>query len=384
VGLPSNQRSERNARYQGKGQKLSKVNAWSVPADPFSSSDAWVDSHGNTYRRLDGCQGFYLLRVIIDQNNCGSTCRLTTYTGLSAMTIHASKTHLVLGDTQSTIGHKESAVTRNQIVKCSVAASLLIVLGVGTSNASSTDTLPPSTAIPVQFTRSIDARRAKQGDLITARTMQEITLPDGQILPKNSALVGHVVEARSYVLDPTPFAVQNSSSLSVHFDSITARGVTVPLALSLRALADSRSSEEAESPQDLHDTGIAPTMIQIGGDSYSPVGTIVTSQEGDIVGYNRKAGVFARLLTGEYSRFNSSYSCAPTKGEQSVAIFSAGACGIYGFGGKAYIQENGKGDGGTFRLEAIGYNIELSSGSTALLQVLAPDSKITQSALPSK
>jgi hypothetical protein len=205
--------------------------------------------------------------------------------------------------------------------------------------------------------------------------MQEIVLPDGQILAKNSALVGHVVEARSYVFDPTPYAVQRPSSLSVHFDSITTGGVAIPVALSVRALAGARSSAEAAAPHELLDTGIAPTMIQIGGDSYSPAGKIVMSQEGDVVGYNRKAGVFARLIAGDYSSIYSSYSCEPTSVEQSVAVFSAGACGLYGFSDKDYISENGRGDGGTFRLEAIGHNAELSAGSTALLQVVLPDSQ---------
>ena len=41
-------------------------------------------------------------------------------------------------------------------------------------------TLPQSTAIPVRFVHSLDAKKAKVGDTVTAETMQVITLPGGE------------------------------------------------------------------------------------------------------------------------------------------------------------------------------------------------------------
>ena len=66
-------------------------------------------------------------------------------------------------------------------------------------------------------------------------------------------------------------------------------------------------------------------MVLIGGAHYSPVGKRVT--EGpydDIIGYKKKQGVFARLLPG-------GAGCNGTQIEQSVAIFSPDACGLFDF-----------------------------------------------------
>jgi hypothetical protein len=100
-------------------------------------------------------------------------------------------------------------------------------------------------------------------------------------------------------------------------------------------------------------------MQLVGGGHYSPVGKRVTAgPEDDIVGYNKKQGVFARLLAG-------GSGCEATQTEQSVAIFSPDACGLYGF---VSYRLSANGDG-IFRLESTHHTITLYAGSAALLQV---------------
>lgn len=251
------------------------------------------------------------------------------------------------------------------------AAVFFSILGV--SPVCVAATVPSTTAVPVQFTHTIDASKAKPGDAVTARTLQVIVLPDGQLIPKGTTVLGHVVAANPFQFNSTPYAVQTASSLSVHFDSLREKGETIPVSLSVRALADDRLSEQAATPHFLaNDSGIAPTIDQIGGDQYAPAGKTIESANGDVVGYNRKQGAFARLIANVSQ--NGSVACDATNTEQSVAIFSASACGLYGFGSKASLSENGQANGGTFRVESIGYNFTLGQGSTALLQVTEPAS----------
>jgi hypothetical protein len=40
-------------------------------------------------------------------------------------------------------------------------------------------TIPASTAIPVRFTLTVDSAQAKAGDIVTAQTIQVISLPGG-------------------------------------------------------------------------------------------------------------------------------------------------------------------------------------------------------------
>jgi hypothetical protein len=99
-------------------------------------------------------------------------------------------------------------------------------------------------------------------------------------------------------------------------------------------------------------------MVLIGGAHYSPIAKRVTDgPDDDIVGYNKRQGVFARLLPG-------GAGCEGTQTEQSVAIFSPDACGLYGFVGDRLTARDG-----IFRLESTRRTVDIRGGSAALLQV---------------
>ena len=61
--------------------------------------------------------------------------------------------------------------------------------------------------------------------------------------------------------------------------------------------------------------------------------------------------------------------CEGTDTEQSVAIFSASACGVFGYD-SITLTRNGSGSGGTFRLESRHDTVKIYARSTALVQVL--------------
>jgi hypothetical protein len=215
-------------------------------------------------------------------------------------------------------------------------------------------TLPGQTAIPVMFTHTVDTKKAKAGDVVAAKTMQVVVLPNGEQLPKGTLVTGHVVEARPFKFDETPYAVQQPSYLSIQLDHVADDQV----ATSVRALADAMEVEQALTPQGAGDTGSPGTMVLIGGGQYSPIAKRIT--EGlydDTVAYHKKQGVFARLLPG-------GVGCGGTQTEQSVAIFSPAACGLFGF-----FSDQLTANSGIFRLESSHYTVILRAGSAALLQV---------------
>jgi hypothetical protein len=220
--------------------------------------------------------------------------------------------------------------------------------------------LPPSTAIPVRFERSIDARNAKAGDAVTARTIQQIVLPNGREIARGSLVTGHVVAAQAYRFDTTPYAHQQPSTLTIHFDKLEAGVASIPLNLSVRAVANALDSKDATYSHSYDDTDHVGTMTLIGGLSYSPLDKMIQSEDGDAIAYNRKHGLFARLVA--------SGSCSGTETEQSVGIFSPSACGVYGFAGDSMTQ-NGNDGSGSFTLASRGRSVKLYAGSTALLQV---------------
>src|ERR1700761_1135860 len=101
-------------------------------------------------------------------------------------------------------------------------------------------TLPGQTTLPVLFTHTISSAKAKVGDQVTAKTMQVVLLPTGEQLPKGTEVVGHIVEARSFHFDDTPYAKQQPSDLAIQFDTVR----NTPIAATIRAMANVIDVEE--------------------------------------------------------------------------------------------------------------------------------------------
>ena len=226
--------------------------------------------------------------------------------------------------------------------------------------ASRAITLPAQTTIPVIFTHTENAAKVKAGDVVTAKTMQVVVLPNGDQLPKGSMLIGHIVEAHPFKFDDTPYAAQQASYLSIKIDQVVSKSGPTSVVTSVRALADPISSEEALTPHGIDETDHPGTVTLIGGAHYSPIDKHVTyGVDDDVVAYNKKQGVFAHLLPG-------GASCPGTQTEQSIGVFSPDACGLYGFGSVHLSEDTAS---GTFRLASTHRTVVLYAGSAALLQV---------------
>jgi hypothetical protein len=221
-------------------------------------------------------------------------------------------------------------------------------------------TLPAQTTIPVIFTHTENAAKAKAGDVVTAKTMQVVLLPNGDQLPKGSMVIGHIIEARPFKFDDTAYAAQQASYLSIKIDQVVNKSGPSSAVTSVRALADPISVEEALTPHGIDETDYPGTVTLVGGAHYSPIDKHVTyGLDDDVVAYNKKQGVFAHLLPA-------GASCPGTQTEQSVGVFSPDACGLYGFGSVHLSEDTAS---GTFRLASTHHTVVLYAGSAALLQV---------------
>ncbi len=250
--------------------------------------------------------------------------------------------------------------------------TIVLSLGISglTAGAQPGDTieLPGATTFPVVFEHTIDAAHVKPGDTILAKTIEAVPLPGGE-LPKGTVLTGHVVDARPFHFNPVHYAVQQPSYLSIHFDKVTVNGRSAELNVFVRALANRDAASEASRPQSYDDTDHLGTMILVGGDNYSPIGERVMSPDDqDIVGYIHKQGAFARLLPADASGRSGGVHCDGSQTEQPVGIFSADACGVYGFVRLSMDADNN----GNVRLESPHSTVKLYGGSAALLEEVAP------------
>ena len=208
-----------------------------------------------------------------------------------------------------------------------VAAAFLIAspfaIAQGAHAASPVAELPAKTTLPVVFTRAISAKYAKAGDMVFAKTIQVVHLPDGSTLPSGTKIVGHVVSATPFSFDNTPYARQRPSELVIEFQTVQRNSIELPLHVTLRAMASPIAANSASEPQS-SDMDSLGTLSQIGGDLLVPSQEEVVNQQGDTVAYNRRDGVYAHLIANG--------ACDASENEVSVALFSPTACGLYGFG----------------------------------------------------
>ncbi|HMH11643.1 MAG TPA: hypothetical protein VK578_00920 [Edaphobacter sp.] len=232
--------------------------------------------------------------------------------------------------------------------------------------------LPLGTTIPIIFTKSIDANHVHAGDPIAAKTTQLVILADGHVLPVGSQVVGHVIAGTPFAFDPTPYAKQKQSSLEIQFDAIVDHGDKLPLSVYVRAIADPLSSWDATKPKST-DFDSLSTTTQIGGDLVTPSQSEVRSQEDDVVGYKRREGVFAHLIAAKGS---SPDGCDASDTEQSMGIFSASACGLYGFPDTTFVRSGRSGTASTILLESRRRPMKIYSKSNALLEVTDGDIRV--------
>jgi len=178
--------------------------------------------------------------------------------------------------------------------------------------------LPPGTALPVEIGSSLNARNAKPGQKIEGKLMQELQLPSGDAIKKGAHVVGQVV------------SVQRPSRVTVKFTQLEDGHQTIPLSVSLRAVAASESVFNAGVPIDAnstYDPSNEYTTRQIGGDVVFRGRGYVASDQGKVGRWNG-TGVWGMLAPG-----GDCPASEDNRMEQALWIFSTTACGVYGIEG---------------------------------------------------
>jgi hypothetical protein len=180
--------------------------------------------------------------------------------------------------------------------------------------------------LPITFTKNVSAADAKPGDPVEARTIQSIHLADGREVPAGARVSGHVLAVKVFKYDNTPYAKQSAGTLDIQIDSLDVQGEKLPLHVSLRAMADPTTSWGSREPASSDNDPLA-TTTQVGGDLLVPSQKEIRDRNGDVVGYNKRGGQFAHLIANSRGPLN----CDGGDTEQPVSLFSASACGLYGF-----------------------------------------------------
>ena len=262
------------------------------------------------------------------------------------------------------------------VAKLGLVALFCSGVAVAQSSSPSSATLAPQTTLPISFAKTINADCVKSGDPVIARTIQTVRLADGREIKAGAQVLGHISESQPFVFDKTPYAKQKQAALVVQFDSlVTRQGEKVPLHVYLRAMADTFATTAAYEPRP-SDEDILHSTTQVGGDIVTPSQNEVINQDGDVVGYNKRGGIYAHLIANTGS---GAAHCDESDTEQSMAHFSASACGLYGFRDIALTSTGFGSDSSAFTLVSRRRSPEIYRGSTALLEVVSTTSMASAS-----
>jgi hypothetical protein len=98
----------------------------------------------------------------------------------------------------------------------------------------------PGTVIRVELAKSVDAKKAKVGDQVIAKTMDDFFSDKNEVLaPKGSQVLAHVAEV-------SPHEGKSASTLGIAFDKILLKnGTEVPLKASIQAIGAPESNTAA-------------------------------------------------------------------------------------------------------------------------------------------
>jgi len=96
----------------------------------------------------------------------------------------------------------------------------------------------PKLFIQAELLKSVKAKKAKVGDVVKARVVQAVTLPDGTTIAQDTTLVGEV-------------RAVDEKSLAISFDQAQIKGKTTPVKFSIRsAMMPGEAPAAATSPGD--------------------------------------------------------------------------------------------------------------------------------------
>jgi hypothetical protein len=232
--------------------------------------------------------------------------------------------------------------------------------------------LPVGTILPVMSRSTLNASRAKVGEKLQFRLMQNVTLPSGTAVRAGARLEGQIVEVSA--------ATSTSSArVVIRIDRLTSDKKEIPVRLSLRALASMLSVSEAQLPTGTfaeYGTSVSDwTTVQIGGAAVY-LGDATVRDGLQILGRAPAYGVVtAKLIPapkcGCPARDNDSGR------EEALWLFSPWACGVYGFEDLAITHHGNTAPVGDIILTAP-KNLVIRGGSGWLLQVVpAPEAAVS-------
>jgi hypothetical protein len=224
------------------------------------------------------------------------------------------------------------------------------------------NTIPAGTILPVALNSSLNSRKIKPGQVITARVMQDVPLSPRSTIHAGAKVIGRVIDVK-------PANGGSGAQVSFRFDTLVASKRRIPIITNLRALASMMAVEAAQLPESGPDRGTSQnawTTDQIGGEVvYRGGGPVADGLRS--VGEPTYGGVLVHV---------SAKPGSPCRGEiegndrlQALWVFSSDACGVYDFADLAIVHAGRSDPVGKITLASDKGEVNIRAGSGMLLRV---------------
>jgi hypothetical protein len=216
--------------------------------------------------------------------------------------------------------------------------------------------LASGTTINAALVKPVDARKNKPGDMVMAKTTQDVKADGRVVIPKGSRIVGHVTQAG------TRAKGESQSSLGLVFDrAILKDGGEVPLNTSIQAIAAAQSTTNAFAGDDMASmssmgSGAVSGGARSGGGLLGGVGSAAGASAGTLTSATANAGGALNSATSVTGALNST---------------SSGVVGLPGMRLNSATSAAAQGS----VITSAGKNIHLDSGTQMLLQVTGSASR---------
>lgn len=222
--------------------------------------------------------------------------------------------------------------------------------------------IPAGTVLPVQLNSSLKAEKAKPGQLISARLMQDAPLPNGAIRA-GAKVIGHVIAAK-------PSHNGSGAEISLRFDTLAINKKRIAILTDLRALASMMEVFEAQIPESGPDRGTSEynwTTDQIGGEvNYHSDGAITHGST--VVGHSVPGGVLVHVSDKTGTECGGEVNSNDRF--QAFWVFSSDACGLYGYPGISLTHVGRTPPVGEITLSSDKGDLKIQAGSGMLLRLI--------------
>jgi len=182
--------------------------------------------------------------------------------------------------------------------------------------------IPAGTILPVSLNSTLSSDQSKPGQIITARVMQDVPLPNGGTIRAGAKVLGHIVSV-------TAASNGSPASLSFRFDTLETHDGKLSITTNLRAIASFMAVRRAGLPRGGADRGTPPsawTTVLIGGHVVYRGGGSVEAQR-EKVGEPVSGGVLGRLRSNPERGCDGALDASESR--QALWLFSFDACGAY-------------------------------------------------------